>query len=152
MLDSTTDKPGAEIERKAQTAAADGEPGRYAVGYGKPPKTTQFKKGQSGNSRGRQKCKPEEIADLRLVIENVLAEPMTVRERGKVRTVTALEAIWNAQMANALKKPKAFRDLFKKAQKMGLFSEAKPTSSIVITPAGTDEQQRLLRAFHGSAQ
>ena len=30
-------------------------PHGYAVGYGKPPKATQFKKGQSGNPKGRAK-------------------------------------------------------------------------------------------------
>ncbi len=28
-------------------------PDNYEVGYGKPPKKGQFKKGQSGNSKGR---------------------------------------------------------------------------------------------------
>ena len=27
----------------------------YEVGYGKPPKDSQFKKGESGNKRGRPK-------------------------------------------------------------------------------------------------
>jgi Family of unknown function (DUF5681) len=30
-------------------------PADYDVGYGKPPKTTQFQPGQSGNRRGRPK-------------------------------------------------------------------------------------------------
>lgn len=31
------------------------KPGDYEVGYGKPPKSTRFKKGKSGNPRGRPK-------------------------------------------------------------------------------------------------
>src|SRR5262245_4838454 len=31
------------------------EPDEYKVGYGKPPKDTQFRKGQSGNPKGRPK-------------------------------------------------------------------------------------------------
>ncbi|MEQ8289313.1 MAG: DUF5681 domain-containing protein [Gammaproteobacteria bacterium] len=33
----------------------DGNGGNYEVGYKKPPKHTQFKKGQSGNRKGRPK-------------------------------------------------------------------------------------------------
>ena len=153
MQDIATDTsvaPG--LEDKEQHGAAERSLGEYTIGYGKPPKSTQFKEGQSGNPRGRQRKKQAEIADLRLVIEDVLAEPMTVREGGKVRTVTTLEAIWGAQMANALKKPKAFRDLFRKAQKMGLFSVVEPKGTIVITRPGTDDQRRMLDVFHGKTE
>lgn len=35
----------------------------YKVGYGKPPKSRQFTKGQSGNSKGRPKKKPNTFQD-----------------------------------------------------------------------------------------
>ena len=35
----------------------------YEVGYGRPPKASQFKKGKSGNPRGRPKKDPS-IADV----------------------------------------------------------------------------------------
>jgi hypothetical protein len=31
------------------------QPPNYKIGYGKPPKHTQFKKGQSGNKKGKPK-------------------------------------------------------------------------------------------------
>ena len=40
---------------KQQKHQRRAEPGSYEVGYGKPPKHTQFKKGQSGNPKGRPK-------------------------------------------------------------------------------------------------
>ena len=45
-----------ETEVKEVTAQAEPTaPKQYTVGYGKPPKSTQFKPGQSGNPKGRTK-------------------------------------------------------------------------------------------------
>jgi Family of unknown function (DUF5681) len=57
------------------------------VGYRCPPVETRFKKGQSGNPTGR---KPLTLAGL---LERALAERMTVRERGRRRKMTKLEAM-----------------------------------------------------------
>jgi hypothetical protein len=106
--------------------------GDYEVGYGKPPKATQFKKGQSGNAKGRKKA--NRVEDLRVVVETILDEPVDMQVGGRARTVTKLEAILQAQLVNALKgKPKAVARLFSLAQKAGLFTQAKPQGLMEIT-------------------
>ena len=119
----------------------------YEIGYRKPPKAHQFKKGESGNPRGRKRG--EDVEDVRVVIEAIFAEPVKLREGGRVRTVSKLEAMLNSQLVNALKgDPKAVRALFRLGQKTSMFSRAKPKSCMVIDPPGTDEQRMILRAFH----
>ena len=61
---------------------------KYKVGYKKPPKEHQFKPGVSGNPRGR----PKGAENVQTVIKRQLAKRLRVKERGRVRSVTKLEA------------------------------------------------------------
>jgi len=67
----------------------------HEVGYGKPPKKHQFKKGQSGNPNGR----PKGILNMATVIERTLREKVIVNENGERKTITKLEAAMK-QVAN----------------------------------------------------
>src|SRR5215472_2122866 len=62
----------------------------YEVGYGKPPRHARFKKGQSGNPRGR----PSESKNLKTLLSEALNEPVIVTENdGRRRKITKREAI-----------------------------------------------------------
>jgi Family of unknown function (DUF5681) len=58
------------------------------VGYGKPPKHTQYKKGQSGNLNGR----PKGTLNLATVLERTLREEVVINENGRRKVITKLEA------------------------------------------------------------
>lgn len=51
----------------------------YEVGFGKPPKATQFKKGQSGNPNGR----PKGIRNYRPLVQQELDAVRTIRRDGE---------------------------------------------------------------------
>jgi hypothetical protein len=62
----------------------------YRVGYGHPPLTTRWPKGQSGNRRGR-KSKPHE--GVAATIDRLLRARMQITLNGDMKTASALEAI-----------------------------------------------------------
>ncbi len=51
----------------------------YQIGYGKPPRGTQFKPGQSGNPRGR----PKGTRGLKTDLERELGAPHTIQVNGQ---------------------------------------------------------------------
>src|SRR5215471_12966630 len=73
-------------------------PKEYTIGYRKPPKTTRFKPGQSGNPKGRPRGSPNLATDL----SAELGEQITVREGGQARQVSKQRALIKSLMAKAL--------------------------------------------------
>ena len=66
----------------------DSKNGTNDVGYGKPPQNFRFKKGRSGNPRGR----PKGALNMATVLARTLREKVVIDENGKRKTVTKLEA------------------------------------------------------------
>lgn len=85
-----------EQERKQSRAKmmahADDE-----IGYCKPPKSGQFKKGQSGNPKGRPPMKKPKAVDHPAAISQALVAALsnktTIKINGTTQTVSMLEAI-----------------------------------------------------------
>jgi Family of unknown function (DUF5681) len=73
----------------------------YEVGFGKPPKHSQFQKGKSGNPKGRPK---EELQSktVNRIVKDALLKEVTGLVGGKRQKMLALEAVVAKQVAKAL--------------------------------------------------
>ncbi len=72
--------------------------GDYPVGYARPPVEHRFKPGNNANPKGRKK----KTRNRRVVISELLLEPVTVREGGEVKQMAALEAVLKKLLSKAL--------------------------------------------------
>ena len=71
----------------------------YEVGYGKPPKHTQFKENRSGNPKGR----PKGSSNFGTDVKRALKAPVRLTKDGSPRTVSTQEAALLRLREKALK-------------------------------------------------
>ena len=96
---------------------SDKNSGDYEVGYGKPPKHTRFRKGQSGNPKGR----PMKSLNMKTILEDALTAMVPVRIGDKVEKVQAAKALVQTLLMKALKGDiKAFVEVINLSASVGL--------------------------------
>ena len=71
-----------------ETELSGGHDPHRPIGHGNPPRHSQFKKGQSGNPRGR----PKGRKDIKTILHECLSKKIKIREGGRTKTVSVLEA------------------------------------------------------------
>jgi len=101
MSRKRTQSPAEEVtaDPMVDDAADPAETGPdYDVGYGRPPKHTRFRKGQSGNLRGRPKGRLNATEALNRELDQMI----TVREGGKTIRMTKREAMIKRLAADAM--------------------------------------------------
>lgn len=107
----------------------------YAVGYCTPPRHTQFRKGQSGNPRGR----PKGSQNTSIVLQKVARQRVKVTSNGVSRLVSKLEAA-ATQLSNqaASGDPRAIREF------LSLLRSCEEPAQVSPTHAGSQEIDRTV--------
>lgn len=71
----------------------------YDVGYKKPPKSSRFKKGNSGNPRGR----PKGSRNFKTDLADELSEKIAIQEGGKPKSISKQRALIKSIVAKGIK-------------------------------------------------
>lgn len=95
----------------------------YQVGYGKPPKETRWKTGQSRNHRKTRRLSVETPAGMADIIDRLLDEPIRVTIDGTPKKISSLEAIvqnltqkWLSGNGRALRVLLEYKEYFQRRQ------------------------------------
>jgi hypothetical protein len=80
-------------DKEPQDRAAD-----YPVGYGKPPLASRFKRGTSGNAKGR----PKGSKNLKTLIRDAMTASISIQEGAKTKRVSRIEGVVLRQLQKAL--------------------------------------------------
>jgi hypothetical protein len=96
---------------------ADDSDENWKGGYGRPPSATRFKKGKSGNPKGRAKGKK----NLGTLFNDALHRTVEVRDGDRLRSMSKIEAALEVTLLKALKGDhRAFAKIIEIASKLGV--------------------------------
>jgi hypothetical protein len=100
----------------------------YQIGYRRPPPDGQFKKGASGNPKGR----PKGSKNFLTLLDKELAQKVVVNENGKKKSLTRLEAMVKRLVTGALQgDQRALMTLLEVLRRTGKFDVAADLPSLL---------------------
>lgn len=91
--------------------------GDYEIGYGKPPKHSQFKKGVCSNPLGRPRRRASSIGE---VVQDVLNGTTNIPNKGRMRRGSRLELVIHRHFVAALSGDVASAAMLLKLREHGL--------------------------------
>jgi len=117
------------------------------VGYGRPPSATRFRKGQSGNPKGR----PKGRKSVGKIFRDALHRIIEVREGDRVRAMPKIEAVIEVNLNKALKGDhRSFAKLMDVADRLGIVELQPEERQIFISKdkidAAREKVARLIEA------
>jgi len=119
----------------------------YEVGYGKPPTASRFRKGRTGNPRGKRQGEGNMIS----AFKRIVSKRVKINDGEKVRTITLAEAVILKNYNAALQKdPFAMSNVFRLVEDAGEFvdfTDAKQVGRPLAVPIRSKNMEEFLAEF-----
>ena len=118
------------------------EPADYKVGKNRPPISSRWPKGQSGNSRGRPKARKADQLD----VAGILNSPVKAQIGGKEVKVSTFEASFRQTAKKAIEGDlRSIKRFLRRCDQFGLIqaSELEQAGGVIFAPKGVDFQEWL---------
>jgi hypothetical protein len=143
-MDNNSDKPDGTIDLLENGKPNEVPAPTEQVGFCRPPQATRFKKGVSGNPKGR----PKHSLNVATAFIKASREKVIINEGGKRKTVTKLEAALK-QLVNkaASGDTRALRQLVELAREAEAKQQASPGQEPVLTDLDQEVLEGILKRF-----
>jgi hypothetical protein len=119
----------------------------YEVGYGKPPRANRFRKGRTGNPRGKRQGEENTIS----AFKRIVSRRVKIKDDEQVRTITLAEAVILKNYNAALQKnPFAMNNIFQLAENAGEFvdtTDPKQVGRPLFVPEKAKTMEEFLAEF-----
>jgi len=119
----------------------------YEVGYGKPPKANQFRKGRTGNPRGKRGGEE----NMTSAFKRIVSKRVKINDGEKIRTITLAEAVILKNYNAAVQKnPFAMSNIFRLAEDAGEFvdsTDAKQVGRPLFVPEKVKTMEEFLAQY-----
>jgi hypothetical protein len=116
----------------------------YEVGYGRPPKHSQFRKGQSGNPKGR----PKGAKGFNTIVRETMTSKLKIRTANGRKSVTNVQALMMQALESALKGSRQDRHELLRYYRDAVPEEAGTTAQAAAAaqaePEDTDAHDRAI--------
>jgi len=124
---------------------SDGPAKEYDIGYRKPPTAHQWRKGVSGNPRGRVKGSK----NVQTIWRHRLNDRVKTRVNGKVITETSIEAIIRGVVYDTLAKRdlKNVAHVLREVERLGIFSDPDQGGHVPAPEALDVADEEIVRRF-----
>jgi hypothetical protein len=146
-MDHDSDKPDETIEPTENDKTGQLPAPTKGVGFCRPPEATRFRRGVSGNPKGR----PKGSLNVATAFTKALREKVVINEGGQRKTVTKLEAALKQLVNKAASGDiRALRQLIELARDAEAKQQASSGQDPVLSELDQEVLEGILKRFEGT--